>query len=473
MRALAWISSGEAVAFAVGLVRAKVVAVLLGPMALGLIASFSAAHAATRQAMSLGLPTSGAQLVASSDGPEQQASLSAVRLFSLAVGVLGAAVLFTGAHPLSAWLLDDVRYSNQLRWLAVVVLLESWTDGRRTALKGLHEVRLVSALEVVCIVASSASAIGLYVALGQDGIIPALIAAATFNHMFFEWGYRRKALPGFAGLGPAWARLRSLVGFGSWVAVGTLAAALGTVAIRALINRQLDLTALGLFAASQALSGRLLTLLSGVVSRDFFPRLAGMVRDARPLIPAINQQIHMNVILALPGTMLLFFGAPWLLHIFYAESFLPAVPILRWMLVAELIRAVYMPLRYTNLAQRGGRVHAAAEITLHLGRWTGAYAALQWFGLPGVGVAWAGMATFQLLLLALVAHRTAGFGFDGRSKALLAGSAAALMTLAGLEHAGVAPELQVTISAVLTGAVGLSSLRFLLGWWHSRSQTPS
>jgi PST family polysaccharide transporter len=101
--------------------------------------------------------------------------------------------------------------------------------------------------------------------------------------------------------------------------------------------------------------------------------------------------------------------APWVIHLLYAASFTPAIEILRWQILGDVLKVASWPLGFLILAAGDGKTFFLTETTALLvltGLITGLAPIM---GLPITGIAYLAMYAFYLPLVYWLARRRIGF----------------------------------------------------------------
>ena len=79
------------------------------------------------------------------------------------------------------------------------------------------------------------------------------------------------------------------------------------------------------------------------LAADYYPRLTGIVDDKTAAIHLINHQTEIALLLAGPVFLAMMALAPWVIRILYTASFLPAVEVLRWQILSDVLKIQPVP----------------------------------------------------------------------------------------------------------------------------------
>jgi hypothetical protein len=179
-------------------------------------------------------------------------------------------------------------------------------------------------------------------------------------------------------------------------------------AILTLLIRQFGLAEVGIYQAAYSLSGVLIGFVLGAMGADYYPRLTAVARDNASVYRMVNEQSQIAILLALPGLAAMMIFAPLVIHLFYASSFAPAVPILRWCILGILGQVFSWPLGFVLLAKGRGTLFLITEVfacVLHL---AGVFVFIRLWGLKGAGIAIMALYVVYTALMVLVVQRIVG-----------------------------------------------------------------
>src|SRR5690606_3834164 len=107
-------------------------------------------------------------------------------------------------------------------------------------------------------------------------------------------------------------------------------------------------------------------------------------------------QTRSALLISAPFMFLLMGALPWAIPILYSEEFLPSIDILRWIIIADAIKVITIPLRFVVIVGGSGRIIVMTEI---IGAFF--FVGATWVLLPVVGVEATGMAYLARYLVFL------------------------------------------------------------------------
>lgn len=463
LRSSSIVGGAQAVNYLIGLVRTKLVAVLLGPSGVGLVGLYQATTGLVATVSGLGIGQSGVREVAeaqgSGDASRVARTVKTLRRACWFTGVLGWLLTAALAYPLSQWTFGSGERAVAVAFLGCSLLFTAISGGQTALLQGIRRIGDLARINVLSTALGTVVAVALYAWLGERGIVPVLIATAVLQLACSWWFARRVAV---APVALSWAATaasaRRLLGLGLAFSWAALLAALVGLAVRALIVRDLGLDANGIYQAAWGLSGAFAGFVLGAMGTDFYPRLTAAVGNHPEANRLVNEQTEVGVLLALPGLIGTLVFAPWVMQIFYSAKFVSGAELLPWFVLGIFGRVVSFPMGYVLLAKGASGWFALSE-TIASGLLLAlSLVLLRTHGLVGTAYAFAILYGFHCLGMAWVSHHLTGFRWSRSALRIL--GLALLLVVAGLatQH-WLPPALCLAVGAVLTAVSGLASLR--------------
>lgn len=415
--------SVEMLKIIVDLVRGKLVALFLGPDGMGVSALFASAAQTVQRFSSLGLNLALVKEVASTaDEPDRLGhTLGIARRLIVGTAILGALVCLFGCRWLSLLTFDTVQWWPMFMLLGLMVLLTSVGNGLLALLQGLHEVKRISKASLVSALAGLTLGVPLYWWLGIDGIVPAMVVLAAVMAGFY-WIALRGALRATPSVRQefSWQRhgatVKKLAGLGIVLMAADLIGSGCTYALNIFLNYFGDFDTVGLYQSANSLTTKYSGMVFSALALDYFPRLSAVASDNNRMYPVVNRQIEMVGYVVTPIVCALILTAPWVIRLLLTAQFEPITPLMRWMGLAVLLKALMFPLGYITFAKDNKRVFFWLEgITGNLLTLTMSAGGYMLFGLIGLGYGMVADCCLCLLIYWAVNRRLYGFNPDGRA----------------------------------------------------------
>ena len=397
-----------------GILRVKVLAVQLGPGFFGMISLYSNFTATIGSITSLGLGGSAVRnmAVAAESGDEARVAftVAVLRRVVWLTGICGLIVTIGLALPGSWWLFGNYDHAWAIAILGLTVLFMQIQSGQIAVLSGLRRIGDLAKINVIGGVWSTGLAIGLLLMLGENGIVPYLVAVAA-GQLIAGWWYSRKIkIP----LVPVPLRVcmvesREMVKLGLSMVVSGVAITVSALVILVILRAYEGEAAVGLYQSALTISGLYVGFILQSMSSDYFPRLMGVVDNPAARNQVVDEQSSVAVLLALPGLVAALIFSSFLILLLYSARFDGASDILRWQILGMLGRIVSWPMGYILLAHGDKPAFLVCELTTAVVHVLLVWAGVHFLGPIGAGLGYAGQYLFYVVLLLVVTRVRHGY----------------------------------------------------------------
>lgn len=479
LRSSAITATGSGANIVIGLLKVKVLAVLLGPAGVGLMGLYQNLLGTAAVLAGLGIGTSGVREVArAADDAESFATVRrTLWASSLLLGLAALAAVWWLRRPLATIVIGDASHAEAVVWIGFGVLLTLLSSSQTALLQGLRRIGDLALVNVIAALLSAVLGIGLVRAYGEAAVVwfvvvtPAasVLVAAVFVHRQNRAYLRATATPPWLR---TLAQAKVLLRIGTPFMLAGLLTQATQLASRSLLVHELDITASGYFQAAWSISMTYIGFILAAMSADYYPRLAATMSNRDSAQQLVAEQAEVGLLLAGPPLLLTTAVAPWAIRLLYAESLMPAAEILRWQVVGDLLKVAAWPMGFILVAAGRGRLFLASELV-----WSASYLAAIFVGLgplgvvstgTGFGLAYGVLFLFLLWTAAPLIGLKLSRRFLGHLSILL--GVAAAIALLGNQHPGSALGIGLTATAVASiySAWRLASLGDVLGWLRGK-----
>ncbi|MCF0202269.1 MAG: oligosaccharide flippase family protein [Bacteroidaceae bacterium] len=421
----------------VGLLRGKLVALILGPSGMGLSSMLNTAVSLLSSSTNLGIGISGVKelslaLPESTEGASQEAAarkIAIIRVWSLIAAVLGLSCTCLVAPLIDMLSFSWGNHTLHYMLLAPTVALMAVTGGETAILKAARELKHLAMIQIFTVVMSLFIAVPIYYFFGESGIVPVLFltALATMLATVF-YSYRlfplqlKNIRQHISDGGP-------MVKLGlSFVAAGMVGSSV-EMYIRAFLNVQADLETVGLYYAAFLIAITYPSSLLGSLENEYFSRLSAVCADSREMCRMVNAQVEVLLMVMFPIIAVLIIALPIALPMLFSTKFNGAIPLAQVTLLAMFLRSATMPIEYSLLARGESRRFFYMEAlwgALTVGFLTIGY---HLFGLIGMGYGWVAEYLSELIIILIAFRLLWGFRLSGKATALLLCEGAVLVAI--------------------------------------------
>jgi PST family polysaccharide transporter len=421
---------------AIGVLRTKVLAVLLGPTGVGLASLYTGVVGTASTVATMGLGPVGTRQIAEAFSKDDAHTIVVARraLFwaTMFLACAGGLVVWSLRSILAVYALGSASYSGAVGWLSIGVALSVAGASQAALIQGMRRIGDIARLNVYGSAISTVLGISLLWRWGKAGLVAfvliAPLASFVLGHIYVS--KLPKAQTETVPLQELIGEWKMLLSLGIAMVGAGLVQQLAQLWIRIDVARVLGAQSLGQYQAAWTISMQYVIFVLMAMGTDYYPRLTGVIHDHKAARNLVNEQTEIVSLLSAPVFIAMMAVAPWVIHLFYAASFTPAIEILRWQVLGDVLKVVSWPLGFLILALGDGKTYfstEAAALLVLTGLITGLAPIM---GLPITGIAYLAMYVFYLPLVYWLAHRRIGLQW---SKSVLILSIVTLAICVGVD----------------------------------------
>lgn len=409
---------------AVGLLRNKLVAVILGPVGMGLASLFNSTIQLLCNTVNLGIPMSGVREVATShesgDRSELLRAIAAIRKVSLITAIIGMLLCVVLAKQLDSWTFSWGDHSLHFMLLSPAIGLTIVAGGEIAILKGLKRLRALAQISVYQVIAVFFISVPLYYVWGQMMIVPVIILTALSQLVLAIWTSYR-LFPPFAKVEGS-IPVKNLIRLGSAFVVSGVMASGADFIIRTYLNN-VSVEEVGLFNSGFVLINLYAGMVFASMETDYYPRLSsriqGGIQKDKGRYLMVNEQIEMTLLMVAPMLVGLMIFMPIVMPLLYSSEFVPVITMVQVSLLAIYFRAAYLPVEYIALASGRSRLYLVQESISAVLLAVFVIAGYSLWGLWGAGVGLVVAYLLELVFVLCYSYRYFGFVISRDSLAIL------------------------------------------------------
>jgi PST family polysaccharide transporter len=437
LRSSSIIGGGAALNILIGLVRTKIVALLLGPAGIGIVGILQSLASTAAAAGGLGIASSGVRQIAEGVAADDQAMLAGTRraLFrgSLALAAIVTAVFWLLRGPIATHVLGDPTRAGILGWIGVAAGLTIVSAAQGALLNGFRHIGDLARMNVAGALLGTVLGVGALLAWGERALV-AYVVVAPLALVIAGIGYVRRVPPPRAASASGRAAWAPLVKLGISFMGASLAGTAMLLVVRSIVGQRLGAVPLGEFSAAWMISMTYIGFILTAMGADYYPRLTAAIADPAAVNRMVNEQTEIALLLSAPVLIGMQAAAPWVIRLLYSSQFEGAVDVLRWQILGDVLKIVGWPLGFILLAAGRGRaflILEVAEAALFCGF---VWLTVDRIGLMSTGVGFLLMYAVYVPVCYVLAHCQTGFRWTRRvaAKAVAVVAAVALTGLCGM-----------------------------------------
>lgn len=367
-------------------VRTKAFALLLGPTGVGLLGLINNLLNSGTILAGLGVSTSGVRSLSAADARGERQSIGETRTVLLSFHAFLAfvviAVFWIFQRPIGIHFLGDVSRASFVVWVGLGVGLSLIAGAQIAILNGLRRISDFARVQVWSALLATAIGVAAVWIWGEEAILVFVLAVPLSSLVVASWFVAelkiRLVKVGARAIAIQAVRLAKL---GVLFMLAQLVISLGFLAVRARIESQFHTVALGIFESAWLLSSVYLGAVLTAMTTDYYPRLSGLADDDLATATLVNDQTRIALWLCAPVCVSLIGLAPVAIYVLFSAEFSAAAEILRWLVVADIMKVMAWPLGFVLLARHDGRGYLALQTMANL-----AMVSVVWLGLAKIGL---------------------------------------------------------------------------------------
>jgi antigen flippase len=421
LKSSALVGGSSIVNIAIGIVRTKVMAVLLGPAGFGLLSVYGSIVTLTQTMAGMGVNSSGVRQIAEAAGTNEKDRIATttmvLRRTSILSGLLGGILLILLSRQVSSVTFGNTQHAAAISVLSVAVCFGLISAGQGALIQGMRRIAELAKMSVLGAFLGAMCSIPLIYFFRDRGVVPSLIAVALMTSLVSWWYSSRIRIQVAALTTAALVQETSALlklGF-AFMSSGLMTIGVAYV-IRITVLRKVGFEATGLYQSAWTLGGLYVGFILQAMGADFYPRLTAHAKDNVVCNRLVNEQAHVGLLLAGPGVIATLTFAPLVIALFYSVKFQAAVGILRWICLGTIIQVVTWPMGFIIIAKARQTLFVACELAWTVVSLTLAWFCVAGFGLNGVGIAFFESYIFHAVLIYAVVRRISGFRWSAENR---------------------------------------------------------
>lgn len=375
----------------VGIIRSKIVAVILGPEGMGIMGLFNSTLDLIKSATNMGLQVSAVREIAlaSKDNDINKISQVSHVLSHLIwiTGIFGVSVTFFFAPYLSEFAFDNRNYTLHFRILSVVLLISQQTVYYNVILQGMRKLRLLAQANIIGSTVGLCVIMPLYYFWGYNAIMPGIIITAAISYIVAR--YSAKGIK-FETLSMQFKEVlckgRQMLTMGFLLSLTGLMDMIVAYLVKIAITHWGSVVDVGLYTAGYSMVLGYVGLVFSSIGTDYFPRLSVVSNDKEQYNNVINQQFELLILVLTPLILIFIAFSPLLLHILYSSKFVSVSIMINWLTAGMIFRAIAWCPGFMYIARNDTKLYLfiyVIAIAVELSLFIGFY---YFMGLDGLGI---------------------------------------------------------------------------------------
>ena len=354
----------------IGMVRNKLIALLLGPQGMGLMALFNSTVRLISDTTGLGLGMSAvrelSRLYDEEHHEELKSRIELIRSWSLITACLGFVLCVVLSPLINHYTFSWGNHTLHFMLLAPIIALTALSAGELSILKATRKLRRLAEISIYGVLCALATSVPLYYIFGESAIVPSLIIIAlsqfiiTITYSFHYYPYRVH----FDS--DTFSEAKPMLRLGiSFLGAGIMGSGSDFI-VRSFLNYEGSLDDVGLYNAGYMITMTYAGVIFSAMETDYFPRLSSVNNNVEERNLLVNRQLEVSLLLISPLLILLMSTLPIALPLLYSDAFLAVLPMVKVAIFAMFMRSLELPVAYIALSRGDSKAFFLLETTYYL-----------------------------------------------------------------------------------------------------------
>ena len=189
------VGGSQVVNIIIGIVRTKLIAVMLGPSGIGLMGMYQSIIAMAGAVTSAGIGTSGVRQVAEVAGTGNEVRIArtiiTMRKMMVVLGILSLIIMMVLSTPISKLTFSDTKHVDAIIFLSIALFFGSINSGQLAIIRGMRRIADYAIVSVLGAFLGTLFTIPIIYIWREDGIVPSLVVVSIMTTLP-SWWYARK-----------------------------------------------------------------------------------------------------------------------------------------------------------------------------------------------------------------------------------------------------------------------------------------
>ncbi|MDQ1095118.1 MULTISPECIES: oligosaccharide flippase family protein [Chryseobacterium] len=408
----------------ISLIRGKAIAMLLGPIGMGINNLFVSSLNIITTFTELGLELSAVREISGNKDDKEKVSKKiriTERLF-IFCGVLGAVITALLSPLLSQWTFGNHNYTYSFVLLSFFVFFTAINKSYQTVLRGLQKINMIIKSGIVGSLASLVFSIPFFYFFKENGIVPSLIVTIVAT-LISSWFFRRKIVISKVqvSIKDIFKDGKEMVQLGIMLIIANFLGILTKYLINIYIGKTGNLADIGFYGAAISIGSQYVGFILASLSADYFPRLSSVNTDAIQMNKVVNEQSEVVLLLATPLLILMMITAPLMIRILLSKEFLVIESFIRFIAIGSFFQVSSFCMGYISFAKNDRKVYLFLEGGLsNILQLIFSILGYYFFGLKGLATAFLLVYFFYFIIITLFTRFKYKYKLDNTTIKILA-----------------------------------------------------
>lgn len=374
----------------ISIIRAKIIAVLLGPTGMGLAGLLTSTTGLISSLTNFGIGTSAVRDVAAAYEKGNNIRIATVMLVLRRVvwitGCLGALVTLCLSPWLSQFTFGNKDYTLAFVWLSITLLLSQLSSGQMVMLQGMRKLKHLARANIYGSALGLIITIPIYYKFRMQGIVPSIIIYSIVS-LTISWYFSRMFKTEKVKVSPmrTFAEGKKMLVLGFMLSLSGLISFGTSYLVKIYISKTGGIDQVGLYNSGFTIIFTYVGMIFAAMATDYYPRLSAVMNDNLECRRIINQQADVAILIIAPILSIFLVFINVVILLLYTKKFLVINEMIHWVALGMFFKASSWAIAFLLLAKGSTRIYFWSEVVAILYMFAFNIVGYRYGGLTGVG----------------------------------------------------------------------------------------
>jgi O-antigen/teichoic acid export membrane protein len=417
MKATSVFGGVQVIGILISIIRSKFIAVLLGPVGMGITGLLTSTTDFIGYLTEFGLGTSAIRNVASANGTGNETRVAIIvkvlRRLIWITGTLGTLVMVVLSPWLSQITFGNRDYTLTFIWISITLLFTQLSKGQFVLLQGMRKLRYLARASVTGNLLGLIITVPLYYRFGIHGIVPSIIIVSVIS-LLLSWYFAKKIKiePVKVSLISTYAEGKNMLIMGFLISISGIITLGTSYFVRIYINNTGGVGQVGLYSAGFAVVNTYVGLIFTAMATDYYPRLSAVAHSNELCKQTVNQQAEIALLILAPILMVFLVFVQWLIIILFSNKFIAVDTMMHWAALGMLFKAASWSIGFILLAKGASKIFFWSELIANIYALGLNILGYHYMGLTGLGISFMVSYLLYLIQIFVLSKIKYQFSFD-------------------------------------------------------------
>jgi O-antigen/teichoic acid export membrane protein len=340
----------------VGLIKVKLISILIGASGVGLLALFTSPLNIIKTISSFGLNSSAIKDISlasnSNDINQLNKIISIYKKLLIFSSFVGTLILLISSSFLSQYSFGNNTHNLSFKLLILYIIPTLLSQGYATILQGNRKIVFIVKLTLLNSIINVIFTIPFYYFFGIKGIIPALIIP-QWLYLFFSIYFVKKISIQNVTVNPDdfYSTGTRMIKLGFALTVSILIGQVTSYLLNIFILSQDSFSDVGFMNAATGLTTAVISMVFSAMASDYFPRLSAVINIQEKMNETVNRQGEILLLIIFPILISLSLFSKIIIHLLLSPEFVVITKLVQILSFGMFIKAASYSIGYISFAK--------------------------------------------------------------------------------------------------------------------------